>query len=110
MRVTIHTILPIYSTWIEKYINHNTGVQTKGKTFFEKLLHELMDNYCGKTMQNLIDRVNLDFISHTVRHSIFERQSKLSFIGCCVVFFTFSLSLRKPLMSPTTPDIQYGYK
>ena len=68
MKVTkIHTIYRFkQSAWLEKYINHNTQKRTKAKTNFEKDLYKLMNNaFFGKTMENVRDRTNLEFIPHT---------------------------------------------
>ena len=65
MRVThIHTIYRFkQNPWLAKYIDHNTQKRTKAKTNFEKDLYKLMNNaFFGKTMENVRDRVNLEFI------------------------------------------------
>ena len=82
MKVTkIHTIYRFkQSLWLEKYINHNTQKRTVSKTNFEKDLYKLMNNaFFGKTMENVRDRTNLEFIPHTNIDQIIKRQSKLSF-------------------------------
>ena len=68
MKVTkIHTIYRFkQSPWLAKYIDHNTQKRTKAKTNFEKDLYKLMNNaFFGKTMENVRDRVNLEFIDHS---------------------------------------------
>ena len=94
MKVTkIHTIYRFkQSLWLEKYINHNTQKRTKAKTNFEKDLYKLMNNaFFGKTMENVRDRTNLEFIPHTNIDQIIKRQSKLSFKGITNHYSEFSV-------------------
>ena len=82
MKVTkIHTIYRFkQSAWLGKYIDHNTQKRTVAKTNFEKDLYKLMNNaFFGKTMENVRDRTNLEFIDHSQIDQIIKRQSKLSF-------------------------------
>ena len=68
MKVTnIHTIFRYkQSSWLAKYIDHNTQKRTKAKTNFEKDLYKLLNNaFFGKTMENVRERTNLDFIPNT---------------------------------------------
>ena len=89
----IHTIYRFkQSLWLEKYINHNTQKRTKAKTNFEKDLYKLMNNaFFGKTMENVRDRTNLEFIPHTNIDQIIKRQSKLSFKGITNHYSEFSV-------------------
>ena len=94
MKVTkIHTIYRFkQSLWLEKYINHNTQKRTKAKTNFEKDLYKLMNNaFFGKTMENVRERTNLEFIPHTNIDQIIKRQSKLSFKGVVNHYSEFSI-------------------
>ena len=59
---------------------------------FEKDLYKLMKNaFFGKTMENVSDRVNLEFIDHSQIQQIIKRQSKLSFKGIVDWYSVFSL-------------------
>ena len=94
MKVTkIHTIYRFkQSLWLEKYINHNTQKRTKAITNFEKDLYKLMNNaFFGKTVENVRDRTNLEFIPHTNIDQIIKRQSKLSFKGIVNHYSEFSV-------------------
>ena len=84
MKVTkIHTIYRFkQSPWLGKYIDHKTQKRTVAKTNFEKDHYKLMNNaFFGKTMENVRDRTNLEFIDHSQINQIIKRQSKLSFKG-----------------------------
>ena len=106
MKVTkIRTIYRLkQSAWLAKYIDHNTHKRTKAKTNFEKDLYKLMNNaFFGKTMENVRDRTNLEFIDHSQIDQIIKRQSKLSFKGILIfdkpIYSGFSvLELIKLLM------------
>ena len=94
MKVThIHTIYRFkQSPWLAKYIDHNTQKRTVAKTNFEKDLYKLMNNaFFGKTMENVRDRVNLEFINHSQIDQIIKRQSKLSFKGIVDHYSKFSV-------------------
>ena len=68
MKVTkIHTIYRFkQNPWLEKYIDHNTQKCTQARTNFEKDLYKLMNNgFFGMTMENVGDRTNLEFLSHS---------------------------------------------
>ena len=80
------------SPWLAKYIDHNTKKRTVAKTNFEKDLYKLLNNaFFGKTMENVRDRCNLEFISHTKYEEIIKRQSKLSFKGIINHYRDFSI-------------------
>ena len=94
MKVTkIHTIYRFKrSPWLAKYIDHNTQKRTVAKTNFEKDLYKLMNNaFFGKTMENVRDRTNLEFIDHSQIDQIIKRQSKLSFKGIVDHYSKFSV-------------------
>ena len=94
MKVTkIHTIYKFkQSPWLGNYIDHNTQKRTKAKTNFEKDLYKLMNNaFFGKTMENVRDRTNLEFIDHSQIDQIIKRQSKLSFKGIVDHYSKFSV-------------------
>ena len=47
--------------------------------------------FFGMTMENVRDRVNLDFINHSEYNRIIDRQSKLSFKGIVDHYCMFSV-------------------
>ena len=68
MKVTkIHCVYRFkQSPWLAQYIDYNTQQRTLAKTDFKKGLYKLMNNaFFGKTMENVRDRTNLEFIPHT---------------------------------------------
>ena len=70
------------SPWLATYIDKNTQNRSESETNFEKDLYKLMNNaFFGKTVENVRDRINLEFIPHTEYEQIIKRQSKLSFKG-----------------------------
>ena len=94
MKVTkIHTIYRFkQSPWLGNYIDHKTQKRTVAKTIFEKDLYKLMNNaFFGKTMENVRDRTNLEFIDHSQIDQIIKRQSKLSFKGIVDHYSKFSV-------------------
>ena len=51
------------SKWLEKYINFNTQKRNKAKNDFEKDFYKLLNNaFYGKTMENVRNRLNIEFI------------------------------------------------
>ena len=94
MEVTkIHTIYRFkQSPWLAKCIDHNTKKRTKAKTNFEKDLYKLINNaFFGKTMENVRDRTNLGFLSHSQIDQRMKKQSKLGFKGVVHWYSTFSV-------------------
>ena len=94
MKVThIHTIYRFkQSPLLAKYFDLNTQKRTKAKTNFEKHSYELLKNASfGKTMENVRDRGNLEFIDHSQIQQILKRQSKLSFKGIVDWYSVFSV-------------------
>ena len=78
MKVTkIHNLYRFkQSKWLAEYITINTQNRSKAKTTFEIDLYKLMNSaFFGKTMENVRDRINLEFISHTQIEQIIKRLS-----------------------------------
>ena len=59
----IHEIVSFKkSNWLEKYIIFNTQKRNKAKNEFEKDFYKLLNNaFCGKTMENIRNRLGLKF-------------------------------------------------
>ena len=70
--VKVHTVYNFkQSPWLATYIKYNTEQRSKAKTEFEKHFYKLMNNsFCGKTIENIRKRLNLDLIDKSDTHRI----------------------------------------
>ena len=94
MNVTkIHTIYRFkQSPWLEKCIDRNTQKRTQARTNFENYLYNLLNNaFFVKTMKNVRDRTNLEFLSHSEIDQLIKRQSRLRFKGIVDWYSTLSV-------------------
>ena len=67
---------------MEKYIYFNTQKGNKAKIDFEKDFYMLLNNAIyGKTMENVRNRLRLEFFEKDVYRVILKQQSKLTFNG-----------------------------
>ena len=60
----VHSVISLkQSSWLEKYINFITEKRNKAKNDFEKDLYKLLKNaFYGKSMENLRNRIKVEFI------------------------------------------------
>ena len=66
----------------KKYINFDTQKRNKAKNDFEKDFYKLLINeFCGKTMENVRNRLKIKFIKKDDYREIIKQQSNLSFNG-----------------------------
>ena len=67
---------------MEKFINFNTQNRHKAENDFEKDFYKLLDNaFCGKTLENVQNRLRLEFNQRDGYKKIIKQQSKLNFNG-----------------------------
>ena len=67
---------------VEKYINFNIQKRNKAKNDFERDLYNLLNNaFYGKTMENIRNRLGLNFCEKDDYKEIIKQQSKLTFNG-----------------------------
>ena len=70
------------SKWLEKYIYFKTQKRNEAKNDFEKDFYKLLNNaFYGKTMENVRNRLKLEFIKKHEYKKIIKQQSKLTFNG-----------------------------
>ena len=70
------------SKWLEKNISFNTQKGNKAKSAFEKDFYKLLNNaFYGKTMENVRNRIKVDFVKEDDTDKIMKQQSKLTFKG-----------------------------
>ena len=79
----VHNIISFkQSRWLEKYISFNTQKRNKAKNDFEKDFYNLLNNaFHGKTMENVRNRMKVEFIKKDDTDKIIKQQSKLNFNG-----------------------------
>ena len=79
----VHNIISFrQSRWLEKYIKFNTQKRNQALNDFEKDFYNLPNNaFYGKTMENLRNRLKINFIKKDDYREIIKQQSKLTFNG-----------------------------
>ena len=79
----VHNVISFkQSRWLEKYKNFNTQKRNKAKNDFENGFYKLLKKaFCGKTMENVRNRLKIKFIKKDDHREIIKQQSKLTFNG-----------------------------
>ena len=67
---------------MENYISFNTQKRNKAENEFEEGFYKLLNNsFYGKTMENVRNRIRVEFIRKDDTDRIIKQQSKLTFNG-----------------------------
>ena len=79
----VHSVISFkQSKWLEKYKSFITQKRNKAKNDFEKDFYNLLNNaFYGKTMENVRNRIKVEFIKKADTDKIIKQQSKLTFNG-----------------------------
>ena len=79
----LHNVISIKQRkWLEKNISFNTKKRNQAKNDFEKDFYKLLNNaYYGKTMENVRNRIRVEFIRKDDTDKNIKQQSKLTFNG-----------------------------
>ena len=79
----VHRIVSFdQSPWLAKYIDYNTQKRAQADSDFMKDYHKnLICSFFGKTMEDVRNRVKLEFVKNTDERKILRYQSRLDFDG-----------------------------
>ena len=67
------------SKWLEKYLSFNTHKRNKAVNDFERDFYKLLNNaFYGKTMENVRNRLKIQFIKKDDYREIIKQQSKMT--------------------------------
>ena len=79
----VHNIISFKQRrWLDKYINFNTQKRNQASNNFEKDFYKLLNKaFCGKTMENVRNRLKIKFVKKDDYKEIVKQQSKLTFNG-----------------------------
>ena len=70
------------SPWLEKYIDYNTKKRAQADSDFKKDYHKnLICSFFGKTMEDVRNRIKVEFVKNTDERKILRYQSRLDFDG-----------------------------
>ena len=79
----VHEIISFkQSKWLEKYLSFKTQKKNKADNGFEKKIYKLLNNaFYGKTMENVRNRLKINFIQKNDFRGKIKQQFKLTYNG-----------------------------
>ena len=79
----VHRIVSFdQSPWLAKYIDYNTDKRAQAGSDFMKDYHKnLISSFFGKTMEDVRNRIKVEFVKNTNERKILRFQSRLDFDG-----------------------------
>ena len=79
----VHRIVSFdQSPWLAKYIDYNTKRRAEADSDFTKDYHKnLICSFFGKTMEDVRNRIKVEFVENTNERKILQFQSRLDFNG-----------------------------
>ena len=79
----VHRIVSFdQSDWLAKYIDYNTQKRAQADSDFMKDYHKnLICSFFGKTMEDVRNRIRVEFVKNTDERKILKYQSRLDFDG-----------------------------
>ena len=70
------------SPWLEKYIDYNTKKREQADSDFKKDYHKNLNcSFFGKTMEDVRNRIKIEFVKNADERKILRYQSRLDFDG-----------------------------
>ena len=95
---------------MEKYVNFNTQKRTNAKNDFENDFYKLFNNaFYGKTMENVRNRIKVEFFRKEDTDKIIKQQSKLTFNGIHKSYENYVSYTFKQNEVPTDKPIYLGF-
>ena len=79
----VHRIVSFdQSPWLSNYIDYNTQKRAQADSDFQKDYHKkLICSFFGKTMEDVRNRIKVEFVKNTNERKILKYQSRLDFNG-----------------------------
>ena len=107
----VHEIIPFkQSNWLEKYICFKTQKRKMAKNDFDKGFHKLLINsFCGKTMENVRNRIKVKFIRKDDTDKFIKQQSNMTFNGIHKSYEIYDSFTNKPNEVSMDKPIYLGF-